>query len=95
MSKNIFSIKTYQYPKGRRRDVDGPWKPTVQEAIDAYAEMLVKKELHTFLICQPFVAERTDKATAPAGDSKGNYYKTNEEETKTLATKLAQRGLHL
>lgn len=97
MSKNTFSVKSRMYPTphSNGRDVDGPWKPTMDEAINAYVEVVVKKDLAKHLVCQPFMAERVDEKTAPAKDGRGNYYKTNEDATKTLATKLAQKGLQV
>lgn len=90
--KGQFSVKSTMYPKGRARIVDGPWKPTVDEAIRAFGEMLVKKDLGKHLISSPSIAERADMATAPGKDSKGNYYRINAEATGSLKTKLAQLG---
>ena len=96
-SKNTFSVKSTMYPTphSNGRSVDGPWRPTIEEAITAYAEMLVEKDLAKHLVCRPFIAERTDEKTAPAKDGKGVPYKTNDGATKTLPTKLAQKGLSL
>lgn len=95
MSKNIFSVKTTMYPtaKSNGRSVDGPWKPTVEEATTAYVEMVQRKDLAKHLVCRPFVAERCDEKTAPAKDGQGNFYKTNEDATKGLPKRLAQLGL--
>jgi hypothetical protein len=96
MSKNTFSVKSEMYVNLKRsRSVDGPWKPTIEEAVSAYAETVVRKELAKHLICRPFIAEKCDEKVAPAQDGRGVCYKTNQEATSTLKTQLARLGLHV
>jgi hypothetical protein len=97
VSKNTFSVKSTMYPTphSNGRSVDGPWRPTVAEAVTAYVEMLVKQDLDKHLVCRPFIAERTDEKTAPAKDGRGVCYKTNDDATKALPTTLAQKGCQL
>ncbi len=82
------------YPKGRARSVDGPWKKTWEEAVDAYASMLERKELKSGMVFRPFLAEEEDKAIAPAGDGK-HYYKERLDLTATIRTRLASHGVRL
>jgi len=77
----------------RGRDVDGPWKPTVEEAIVAFRDMLVKKGWLGELVFRSFVAERCPKETAPSGDNRGNYYKGAEVEG--LDKKLEDAGIRI
>jgi hypothetical protein len=76
-TKNKYSIKgTLRTARGRA--VDGPWKPTVVEAIEAFKKMLANKGLGTDDVRETFVAERCLEAEAPACDVRGNYYRTVE-----------------
>lgn len=77
-SKNIFSVKSTLYPKGRAREVDGPWKPTVEEAVTAYVAKIKRQGLEQKLVFRPFLVERVEKDRAPCMDGKGNYYQGTE-----------------
>jgi hypothetical protein len=92
---NNFSVKSSMYPKKRERVVDGPWKPTVDEAVQAFAEMIKRKELAEVTVCNPFVAEKADEKTAGSKDVRGVYYNTNVQATKELTGKLLQAGLYV
>jgi hypothetical protein len=92
--ENKFSVKStiYMDSKSRGRSVDGPWKPTVEEAVQAYAEMLVRKGLEKRLVCSPFLAEKMyNHLYAPSRDGRGVYYQTLP--LPTLPTMLARLGL--
>lgn len=93
MSKNTFSVKATMYPKQRRKDIDGPWKPTIEDAVKAFAESLKKKDLDTSLVFRAFVAERCSEAEAPAQDNRGNYYKSNP--APTLFSMLSDAGVRI
>jgi len=76
-NKKRFSVKGTLYvgEKYRKTDVDGPWKPTVEEAIQAYADKLIIKGLQGRSVYKCFVAERVELAVAPCKDSRGVPYK--------------------
>jgi len=73
MSK--FSIKGEIYVGKRKRNLDGPWRATIEEAIHALEAWMVKKGFEGNRIFRPFVAERVPKEIAPCGDSHGNWYR--------------------
>lgn len=78
-TSNRFSIKcdVYTSPESRRtKSLDGPWKPTVQEAIRALADSLRKKGMADLSLIRPFVAERVPEAAAPSRDTRGICYRT-------------------
>ncbi len=93
MTPNKFSVKSSMYPKGRERVVDGPWKPTVDEAVQAFAEMIKRKELAEVTVCHPFIAEKANEKTAGSKDVRGVYYDTNAQATQELPGRLLQAGL--
>lgn len=95
MSKNVFSVKSTMYPNKRSKDVDGPWKPTVEEAVKAFAASLQKKGLESGAVYRVFVAERCPESTAPAKDSRGNSYKTHEMASAALSGLLEAEGLRV
>jgi hypothetical protein len=91
---NKFSVKSTMYVTSNRgRDVDGPWKPTVDAAIASFGAMLAKKGWEDQLVFGAFVAERCPEEVAPSGDSKGNYYKGAE--VKDLDQKLENAGVKI
>lgn len=72
--KNKWSIKGIYYRGSRQCYIDGPWRPTQDEAIAAFADFVANKHgLSNILIFRPFLAERTEK---PSGqmDNRGNAY---------------------
>lgn len=88
---NRFSIKTRMFLTTKSKStsaVDGPWKPTVAEAVAAYVEKVNRRGLHTRRVLHSFVAERISpkacvgleviKATAKAIDhTKAVYQDSN------------------
>jgi hypothetical protein len=66
------------YITSRSREVDGPWKKSPQEAVDAFHAMLVKREWIDKVVYSSFIAEECEPLTAPCKDSKGHSYKTCE-----------------
>ena len=74
--KNKWSVKGIYYSKSNRQCyIDGPWRPTQQEAITAFADYVAEKfSLSSLLIFRPFLAERCDEKVAGSMDSKGNPY---------------------
>ena len=89
--KNPYSIKATVYTNGRKRELDGPWRSTVQFAVNAFAEQLQKAGLGNTILFRPFVAERCEAADAPMADTKGNYYR--ECPTSNLNDLLTAAGL--
>jgi len=92
-----FSVKSTMYLKVgslRGRQVDGPWKPTAEEAIKAYAAKLFEKGLGRELVFQPFLAEECPKETAPASDGK-KFYRDRTDLQATLDAGLKAEGLRL
>lgn len=85
METITFSVKTTVYhttPSGRRvrRDFDGPWKKSPEEAVTAYLEKMKKQTtLANPRVCNAFLAETAPEATAPAKDNKGVCYKTSDK----------------
>lgn len=72
--QNKWSVKGIYYSKSNRQCyIDGPWRPTQQEAIDAFADYVVEK-FGLLLVFRPFLAERCDEKVAGSMDSKGNPY---------------------
>jgi hypothetical protein len=69
MTKNKYSVKS-----GINRVVDGPWKPTIEAAFQAFVDMLKEKGIQS--VVNPFMAERCEPNVAPAKDINGNYYKS-------------------
>ena len=92
-----YSVKSTMWNNGRSKDVDGPWKPTVGEAIKAYTDMVEKKELTDRNISRSssFVAERVEDKDAGSKDSRGVPYNTDKEATKDLAAALEKAGLKI
>lgn len=79
MPKNRYSIKCEVFTSAesrRKKVIDGPWKPTVDEAVKALSASLTTKGMGDLALIQPFVAERADEATAPSKDVRGVTYKT-------------------
>lgn len=91
-----FSVKSTMYPTtgSRGRSVDGPWKPTIEGAVLAFAESLKKKGLSDKMVFNPFLAEECPKEIAPSGDGK-RYYKGRPDLQTQLRTLLAGSGVSL
>ena len=76
--KTKYSLKSHIYINDKRREIDGPWKDSVNEAIEAYNSMLTKKGLQDSPIFDPFIAESCDITVASCIDSHGKGYKQHE-----------------
>jgi len=90
-TKNIYSVKATIRPYGRSKNIDGPWKPTVELAVDAFAEMLYKKEWNLCTVFYPFVAKRTD--TGGATDVRGISYDDMPEQKDDLILALKKQNI--
>jgi hypothetical protein len=57
-SKNIYSIRAVVQGKQRDRQVGGPWRPTLNEAVLAFVDSLKKKGQANRILKRPMVARR-------------------------------------
>lgn len=89
-----FSVKTTMFPKGRARSVDGPWKPTWEEAVAAFKAMIDKKGLSRFAVYSPYIAAECEEKDAGSGDGK-HYYNPLPNMAPQLHTALAAAGVKL
>lgn len=74
-----FSVKstifhTTKTGRRSRKDIDGPWAETQEEAVKAYVALLNNGKLKDPRVSSSFLAERADEKTAAARDNKGVYY---------------------
>ena len=94
-TKNVFSVRCDLYTSAesrRRKAIDGPWKPTVEEAVVALAASLKKKGMDDLSLFNWFVVERVPEAVAPSKDSRGNHYRTLK--VANLQSLLVAQGLN-
>lgn len=91
---NKFSLKATIFVSSKSfHEVDGPWKPTVREAIVAFRDMLEKRGWLEKLMFKAFVAKRCLKDIAPCRDGHGNYY--TEVKVEGLDKKLEDVGIRI
>jgi hypothetical protein len=67
-----FSVKTVVEPG--RTAVDGPWRPTKEEAIKAFVESIDEREMNHLTLYDAFLAVRAQPLDASHQDSNGVYY---------------------
>ena len=72
--ENKYSIKSNLLTgANRRKTMDGPWKPTISEALEGYYQKISKLDYMVF-VSLIFIAEKSDPKSANSQDSKGIYY---------------------
>ena len=79
MTKNKYSVKADIF--------DGAWKPTIEEAIDAFHQKLIKNNKQSARLYNVFIAEKSDEKTASMKDARGCYYNSLEN-SKEVVLKL-------
>lgn len=92
-----FSVKTHLYKTRTSRRpgaFDGPWKPTLEAAIEGYVEKLRSKGLGHEIVFRPFVAEEGNEATAACSDGQ-KPYNERPDLFRALVAGLKDAGLTL
>jgi len=99
-SKNIYSVKSgILNDAGKLYNMHGPWRPTVNEAVLAFVEMVKNKGRESWSIQRPFVALRAtiqeQLGSNLRSDPSGVPYRHAFGLDATISPLLIAQGLNL